>query len=646
MAKAWRNDITGLRALAVVPVLLFHSFPSSVPNGFLGVDIFFVISGYLISGIIFRGLKRGDFSWTEFYAKRVKRIIPNLLAVLLFVAVLGWFFLTASEYVQLGKAIFGSAFFFENLRLLSQIGYFDPSSIYKPLIHVWSLCIEEQFYIFFPLVCMFIWKFRSKQNLLGLLILILTICSLTGYLLAEDRGFAFYFPLTRFWELSFGICFSWITVFMGVEKFPRGANVLSVIGFFGVLSSFFCLDSEIVSRGIVNVACVFFSALLLFCGRDALINRTVLSCRPFIFTGLISYSLYLWSWPMNSFQVIIYPEGGVAVKIGVLLVAFIVSAFAYKYIENPVRCLKGRKSNIVVVSLLVLLVVAFLSGQVIRKGKGFPERDFNREDKIFDVRFHSLDSKKADSKMVVDGVELRTVYDDRPVDILVVGDSHAIQYEGRFVKLAKETGSNVAFLTVGGCFVVPGVEIPNLSACSEAGSRLEKLIESKQIRKVVFSQIWGEWLNTKHYRYGIYKDGVKVPFANGGFEIAIDRITKMVESNRSKEFYFLLDAPWDHGTYDIRNHVSRISFNGAKRDSYVVDYPSLDWWRQGNDVVEERFSKLANVIRVESFVCPEGKCDLMKYMDDDHLLPGYLESDAFWVDGIFNKSGKEDLHPY
>ena len=139
--KLWRNDITGLRALAVLPVILFHAFPDLLPGGFFGVDVFFVISGYLISGIIFRGLLRGDFSYVVFYEKRIKRILPNLILVLLFAAAAGYFLLLSSEYAVLAKQIYSSAAFYQNFRLLNGNGYFADDSTQQPLLHLWSLSI-------------------------------------------------------------------------------------------------------------------------------------------------------------------------------------------------------------------------------------------------------------------------------------------------------------------------------------------------------------------------------------------------------------------------------------------------------------------------------------------------------------------------
>ena len=208
----WRTDITGLRALAVLPVLLFHAFPEYLPGGFFGVDIFFVISGYLISGIIFRGLLSGTFSYAEFYAKRIRRILPNLILVLAFCFVMGWFWISAREYATLGQHIYASAGFYQNFRLMGEAGYFDAASETKPLLHLWSLAIEEQFYIVFPIICAAVWKFTRSAKGIFVAIFCITVGSLVACLAVVDPAVDFYFPLTRFWEFFFwgGYCDRWL----------------------------------------------------------------------------------------------------------------------------------------------------------------------------------------------------------------------------------------------------------------------------------------------------------------------------------------------------------------------------------------------------------------------------------------------------
>ncbi len=199
----YRPDIDGLRAVAVLSVVGFHAFPSWVGGGFIGVDIFFVISGFLISTIIFDNLEDNSFSFIEFYSRRIKRIFPALLLVMISCFCIGWLVMFSDEFKQLGKHIAGGASFVSNFIFWGESGYFDTTAASKPLLHLWSLGIEEQFYIIWPLVLFLSWKLRF--NLLavsGMIALISFLLNLS--ILGEDAVAAFYSPQSRFWELLLG----------------------------------------------------------------------------------------------------------------------------------------------------------------------------------------------------------------------------------------------------------------------------------------------------------------------------------------------------------------------------------------------------------------------------------------------------------
>jgi len=208
----YRPEIDGLRAVAVLSVVIFHAFPEWIPGGFIGVDIFFVISGFLISTIIFENLENNSFSFATFYKRRIKRIFPALLVVLAACYLIGWLTLLANEYRQLGKHIAAGAGFISNLVLWNEAGYFDTSSDAKPLLHLWSLGIEEQFYIVWPLLMWLAWKQRLGFFLITLFIaftsLFLNLWCIKNYPVAT-----FYSPLTRFWELLSGSLLAWITLY-------------------------------------------------------------------------------------------------------------------------------------------------------------------------------------------------------------------------------------------------------------------------------------------------------------------------------------------------------------------------------------------------------------------------------------------------
>ena len=209
--RNYRPDIDGLRALAVFAVVVFHAFPSYARGGFIGVDVFFVISGYLISSIIFDDLNKGTFSFSEFYTRRIKRILPALLIVLISSFIFGYFSLLADEYKQLGSHIAAGASFISNHILSNEAGYFDNLGETKPLLHLWSLAIEEQFYIIWPLFLYFAWK--RKFNLL----IITTLIAISSFMLnlkgvKQDTVASFYSLQTRFWELLSGSLLAYVTI--------------------------------------------------------------------------------------------------------------------------------------------------------------------------------------------------------------------------------------------------------------------------------------------------------------------------------------------------------------------------------------------------------------------------------------------------
>jgi len=207
----YRHDIDGLRAIAVLSVVAFHAFPNWIKGGFIGVDIFFVISGFLISTIIFENLDKGTFSFKEFYSRRIRRIFPALLIVLASSYLLGWFTLLANEYKQLSNHIFGGASFISNIILISESGYFDNAAETKPLLHLWSLAIEEQFYIIYPFFIWFAWK-KHSLLLITISVAILSFClNLKG--IKNDVVATFYSPQTRFWELMCGSLLAWVTLY-------------------------------------------------------------------------------------------------------------------------------------------------------------------------------------------------------------------------------------------------------------------------------------------------------------------------------------------------------------------------------------------------------------------------------------------------
>lgn len=352
----YRQDIDGLRALAVLAVIIFHAFPKFMPGGYIGVDIFFVISGYLLSSIIFSNLQAQTFSFGDFYFRRIRRIFPALLTVLIACYFFGWFALFADEYMQLGKHIAGGAGFVANLVFWSEVGYFDQVAETKPLLHLWSLGVEEQFYIAWPLLLYFLWK--CKSNLL-VLVSLLTIASFgfNIYLVKIDAVADFYSPLTRFWELLFGAILAWVSIFKKdyfsqlndkiYAKDRHLNNILSVLGFLILIVGFFGMSRSMAFPGWWALLPTVGSLIILIAGPLAWVNRQILSCKLMVWIGLISFPLYLWHWPLLSFARIVES------KVPNLIISFAVIGFSialawltYYFIECPIRYGRLVKSRI------------------------------------------------------------------------------------------------------------------------------------------------------------------------------------------------------------------------------------------------------------------------------------------------------------
>jgi peptidoglycan/LPS O-acetylase OafA/YrhL len=299
----YRADIDGLRALAVMAVVLFHAFPASFPGGFIGVDIFFVISGYLISSIILNKMVDQSFIFGDFYSRRIKRIFPALILVLVFCHVVGWFLLSPGEYSQLGKHILGGASFSSNLIFWSESGYFDASADTKPLLHLWSLGIEEQFYILWPFI---LWgAFRWRLNPLLVIGSILAISFLSNLTSSYHKPIdAFYLPLNRFWELLIGALIAYGQIHTSTqlqEKIDSFKNLYSALGLALLLVSLIYIDKNDRFPGWWALLPCLSTALLIIGGPYAWLNRCILSQRILVWIGLISFPLYLWHWPLLTF---------------------------------------------------------------------------------------------------------------------------------------------------------------------------------------------------------------------------------------------------------------------------------------------------------------------------------------------------------
>jgi len=396
----YRPDIDGLRAVAVLSVIAFHAFPTSVRGGFIGVDVFFVISGYLISTIIVGSIERGAFSLREFYARRIKRIFPALLLVLISCYAFGWFTLFSDEFQQVGKHLAGGAGFISNILLWDESGYFDTSAEVKPLLHLWSLGIEEQFYIAWPLILWLAWKCRLN------LLLVAVAAALASFVwnvhvVAGNASYAFYLPQARAWELLVGAIAAYLhlhpwsavlavaRVFGPSRRTELGRvllrNLISVTGAALLGYAIFAITPLKQFPGWWALLPTLGTVLIIAAGPDTWLNRTLLAARPLVWVGLVSFPLYLWHWPILSFARIV--EGAqppASVRGLALLLAVVLAAFTYRLLERPLR---ASQSRFKVPLLLAAMTLVFAAGLTTFEMDGLRTRGVVENAEYFNNQF-------------------------------------------------------------------------------------------------------------------------------------------------------------------------------------------------------------------------------------------------------------------
>ena len=445
----YRADIDGLRAVAVLAVVGFHAFPKEVPGGFIGVDIFFVISGFLISTILFQNLESNTFRFLTFYARRIRRIFPALLVVLAANLSIGWFMLLADKYERLGKHAAGGAGFVSNLLFWKESGYFDGAAATKPLLHLWSLGIEEQFYLIWPLVLWIGWK--ARINLLALT-MAMGLASLTWdvAVVSRDSASAFYLPMSRFWELLAGAVLAHISL-----KRPTSSaagpwcNLRSVLGSSLILAGLLLINGERAFPGWWAILPTLGTTLIISAGPRAWLNRTVLSRRVLVWVGLISYPLYLWHWPLLAIPRIV--EGvppPLAVRTAAVVLSIALAWATYRLVETPLRFSKRGSTAIV---LLVSMLAVGAAGSLIYGRSGLPTRAATKavvrnDGDVGHVLFHRYAVEHFYPCMPIAIREEATALafgefgrclqskKDAPIDVAIIGDSHA---EHLFLGLAE-----------------------------------------------------------------------------------------------------------------------------------------------------------------------------------------------------------------
>jgi peptidoglycan/LPS O-acetylase OafA/YrhL len=521
----YRPDIDGLRAIAVLSVVGFHAFPSLVAGGFIGVDIFFVISGFLISTIIIGSLERNSFSFIEFYSRRVNRIFPALLLVMISICVFSWFALLADEFKQLGKHIAGGAGFVSNFVLWSESGYFDNAAETKPLLHLWSLGVEEQYYILWPLLLWMGWK--NKFNLLAVTIAVAAISfSLNIKEAGSNAAAAFYSPQTRFWELMAGSVLAymalhkqeklsvhqrrvdaWLLKLIHVQTPGYGTkafrNIQSLLGAILILAGVFVIDKDKAFPGWWALLPTLGTVLIISANNQSWINRTVLSNRILIWLGLISFPLYLWHWPLLSFARIVEGETpSLELRLGAIFISIALAYLTYRFIEIPVRF--GKKNKTKAITLFAAMIIVGFMGYAtyLKNGLAFRHAELNQINAQFDWtgNFENALCRKVFPNFRGDHCAMAKAAEPT---VILLGDSHSNNLYPGLKELMSGTADNILNLAHGGClpfFDVASFQQGEKDVCMHLVNNILKFIAHQDTLRVVVISFRGPlYLSGKGY---------------------------------------------------------------------------------------------------------------------------------------------------
>ncbi len=649
---SYRADIDGLRAIAILSVIISHAFQGVMSGGFVGVDIFFVISGFLISNIIFKSLETGSFSYIEFYNRRIKRIFPALITVLLFCFLIGYFILLPVEFNNLGKNVVGGAFFISNIILWGESGYFDTASGLKPFLNLWSLGVEEQYYIIWPVLVVLIWK-RSNNFLLIVLPIFIGSFLLNIFVINHHSGATFYSPVTRFWELMIGSLLAFI-VLHNIRILPSkiSCNVVSWTGLCFLIAGFFLIDSHKVLPGLWTLLPTMGTFLLIYAGNKSFVNSRLLSNKVLVFVGLISYPLYLWHWPLLAYARIVNLNGTVE-KMAIVILSFILAILTYNFLEKPIRSGFSHKGAPIDVSrwlVSTMLATAAIGGasyigilqpyhnsqnlKLISTAIGEWEypgdmRKFKfRGSEFFRINNESIDQKNSGQ-------------------ILFLGDSNMAQYYSNIEALSHRTKKSIIFATEDGCPPIPNVYRAIPPQSYHLVDDVMVYTSNPEVKVVVIGAAWTLYFGKDSTYYFKDQQNRRDLFLNdsAGSKAAFSSLEEMLSkfSSMGKTVYLLLNIPVGDAL-DPKNMVNRSMYNGSP--FFSVNYGQLtEKDIEKNQYIDNALIKIAHktnaiVIDPKKFLCPEGRCPSILpdgqpiYKDNMHLRPSFVRTQIHFLDQI------------
>ena len=602
-ASGHRRDIDGLRAIAILPVLLFHAHVPGFAGGYVGVDIFFVISGYLITGILAREVDQGRFSLTQFYARRFRRIMPALaLTILTVLAAAAWLYLPG-DLESVPKSALAAIFFASNLWFFTDTGYFAGGADVKPLLHTWSLAVEEQFYIGFPLLLMLVARFAPHWRNRLIWTIALASLALCVAMRRDMSGFAFYLPPTRAWELLAGALLA-----LGAVPPVRPGLLREMLGWGGIAAIALAVGGyspQTPFPGIAALLPVTGAALLIHCAPGGSAGR-LLGLPPLVGIGLISYSLYLWHWPL-----IVLTEyatdmalAGTA-RIAVILAAFALAILSWRFVERPFR--DGRRFpaariftlTATAMGLLAALSLALLaagpwpsrfSAESLRMAAG--KQDFSPD------RLRCHDTAMRAATPCILGAKARP-------DALLWGDSHGVELAYALSLQARREDRALIERTSSSCPPVLDYETADPRCAIANRATFDAIRADPAIRQVYLAAFW----------------------ANGRFDdpAFVARLDRTIAAIRSLGREIVVIGPVPPQPFDVPRRLAHLARAGQPLDGQGTTRADVEARTVQLRALFARWAgRGVRVIDPVAALCGSGRCALERdgrplYFDSHHL---------------------------
>ncbi|MBC7419959.1 MAG: acyltransferase [Bdellovibrio sp.] len=636
----YRKDIDGLRGLAILAVVIYHICPQFLPAGFLGVDVFFVISGFLITSILVREMKNEQFKFLRFYSRRIIRLLPALTLVLFFVAVGGYFWLLPDEFLSLGKHISAASIFGSNFLLLNEVGYFDLASTKKVLLHLWSLAIEEQFYFFWPI---FLWILFRRKLFFSIKSVTLIFCFLSIalfiYLMNTNPSEAFYLPFSRFWQISAGAWLATLNIKDDFKKIIPSANSVAFLSL-GALFTLFIANEYLTKFSYFGHILATVSTILIILAYDSTLNTKILSNRFIVFIGLISYPLYLWHWPILFFLRLDNTELNLITSLAAAIASFVLALLTYYLIETPIANLTLPRKKVASIFLLLVLFILGGIGSAIKQKKISPQSNMGE--------FTALSQAKDD--WIYPMIPMRFIKmepADMPIykigqqtsEVLFIGDSNMEQYFARIKKVVSPLSLNSAvFLTGGGCIPIPNV-ITFMYSCNSYLKRVESYAASPNVKSIVVAAQWFGYFITDEEKNKFESKSFDNPEALDGIFNEFKKFMQKI--GKDKKIYIVLNIPVSE-KFDPAHMIKR-NFPSTKIIFYQPDFLRADFDKKMAPI-NERLKKVAaaigaTIIDPMNSLCNDTSCKTTLnqqpiYKDYCHMTATYSQHHATFIDQV------------